>query len=337
MHDEMRQAKACATAEGAVRLAQEHRIPPTPIVYEVLFHHLGGENAALSLNVDSAFALPPQQREMAMERIHANHLCNDALRESLERIHNGLASEIAEAIDRLGDGVKGNLRMAGELRKSLRDIAGVITKDEMRTLCRHLALTGRTHLDDTQSVSHKLERVQFQLTEMHKELSVLRESAQQDHLTGLPNRRHLEERLARLLDTNTHFCLAMIDLDGFKQINDLWGHTVGDNILRGGAQVLRQNIKGKDFAARYGGDEFALVLPDTPIEGAQKLCENIRRIFGEIMWISQSSDQRIGSLTLSAGLTARTRDDDAGTLINRADDLLYRAKAAGRDRVCMED
>lgn len=333
MQDDPRQQAARQVAREAMDLAEAQALPPIPVIFEVLFHHAGGNNPALSRNVDSALALPAEEREAAFQRIHADYLGADALRQALDRIRTGLASEIAEVMERLSDGMKGNLRMAGELRKTLRDLAGVITKDEMQALCKHMVLTGRSHLSDTQSVSQKLERVQYQLGEMHRELSILRETAQKDHLTGLPNRRHLEDRLAMMMEEGTQFCVAMIDLDNFKRINDSWGHTVGDNILRGAAQLLRQNVKGKDFAARYGGDEFVLLLPDTPLEGARKLCESIRHAFEDILWISQSSDQEIGSLTLSVGVTERAPEDDRATILARADDHLYDAKADGRNAV----
>lgn len=333
MLDRIRQTTALDTAKNAILLAETHDVPPTPIVFEVLFKHIQGTHDVLSAEVDTVFQKPLDEREDAFKRIHGEYLNNSVLQDGLERVHNGLSSEVSDVIQQLSDGMRGNLRMAEELRSALREIAGHVTKEQLQTLCKHLVLSGRTHLSDTQAVTQKLERTQFQLNEMHNELAVLREAASTDHLTGLPNRRYLEDKLSALLSTPEPLCFAIIDLDHFKAVNDTWGHSVGDNILRGIGQILQQNTKGKDFAARIGGEEFAVVLPKTPLAGGTKLCNAILQEFADILWVSQTTNEEIGSFTFSCGITERQPGDTHRSLYDRADALLYRAKDEGRNRV----
>lgn len=336
MLDKMRQTTALETAKNAIVLSEAYDIAPTPLVFEVLVKHIQGTNDLLSAEVETVLKKSETDREDAFKRIHAEYLNNSVLQDGLERVHNGLSSEVSDVIQQLSDGMKGNLRMAEELRTALRDIAGHVTKTQLQTLCRHLVLSGRDHLSETQTVTQKLERTQFQLNEMHNELAVLREAASTDHLTGLPNRRYLDDKLSAHLATPDPLCFAMIDLDHFKAVNDTWGHSVGDNVLRGLGQILQQNTKGKDFAARVGGEEFALVLPKTPLQGGRKLCEAILAEFADILWLTQTTDEEIGSFTFSCGVAERSPNDTRHSLAARADELLYRAKKNGRNQVIAE-
>ncbi|MSU88226.1 diguanylate cyclase [Rhodobacteraceae bacterium 2CG4] len=331
---EDRRIASSVKARQAIDLAEEHGIAVTPEVFEILSRHIDGSSAELCAEVETALAAPADERTARLMRVRADHCGEQNFPKELERVRAMLATELSEVSARLTEGIRGNLRMTDELRRSLRDLAGFVTREELQMLCRHLVLSGRAHLDDTRSVSDQLERTRGQLKSMERELATLREAASKDHLTGLPNRRSLEERLDILLAEADPFCLALIDLDNFKAVNDGWGHAAGDNVLRGIGQILRRDTKGKDFAARLGGEEFVLVLPDTPLPGAAKLCESIRDAFGEIMWVSQSTRQQIGHLTLSAGVTRRRQTDDALSLLARADGYLYEAKNGGRNQIC---
>jgi diguanylate cyclase (GGDEF)-like protein len=148
----------------------------------------------------------------------------------------------------------------------------------------------------------------------------LAEDALSDSLTGLANRRVTIRIISRL---TTDDCVAMVDLDHFKTVNDTLGHHVGDAVLRDFARTLRTVMRAGDTAGRIGGEEFALVLPKTDVAGAARL---LARLQAE--WI----DRRSHPITFSAGVSA-IGDDGPSVALRRADAALYRAKRAGRDRV----
>lgn len=167
----------------------------------------------------------------------------------------------------------------------------------------------------------------------------LRDQAIHDSLTGLFNRRYLEESLPRELHRaqreNIPLCVVMLDLDHFKQFNDRLGHAAGDALLRAVGQVLREKLRQSDISCRYGGEEFALVLPDSSPEAAQQRVEEIRLLVRGLDL--QDDGHRLGTVTLSAGIAA-ARDDrsNARDLLRAADKALYAAKQAGRDRVVVD-
>ncbi len=165
--------------------------------------------------------------------------------------------------------------------------------------------------------------------------SEVRALAQHDGLTGVHNRRHLldflERELARCRRHGRPLSLVLLDLDHFKRVNDERGHLAGDEVLRGLARLVAPMARREDCFARYGGEEFALVLPETALEGARLLAERIRRSVEEL---ELRHDGRPLRVTVSGGVAElRAGMEGPGALLAAADELLYRAKADGRNRI----
>lgn len=180
------------------------------------------------------------------------------------------------------------------------------------------------------------------LTTLAQQAAAALESAQQqrratiDSLTGFFLREYfferLEEEQRRARRYGGSFALLMIDLDGFKSINDRHGHLVGDHYLRAVARAIREQLRGADMPCRYGGDEFALLLPETDMPGACTIAERIRKA---VSHLETDADGVLLRGTVSIGLAAFPDHGkgDAKSLMRHADEALYRAKRAGRDRV----
>ena len=160
-------------------------------------------------------------------------------------------------------------------------------------------------------------------------LSGLQTESGTDPLTGLANRRTLYERMQiemeHALRSESPLSVAMIDLDHFKEYNDRHGHVAGDTLLRSIAALMVSNIRGQDLVVRYGGEEFCLVMPDTDILGGHHLLDKLRAG-------GREATSEFG-VTLSAGLTSWDGIEDTTSMIERADQALYRAKESVRDRV----
>jgi diguanylate cyclase (GGDEF)-like protein len=160
--------------------------------------------------------------------------------------------------------------------------------------------------------------------------------SEQDALTGLGNRRHLERRSSELLPLmaieQAPLALAALDIDHFKSVNDDRGHATGDRVLVGLAQVLRESVRGDDVLVRMGGEEFLLMLPRTTPTRALEVCERLRQRVAENRWHGMQDLQ----LSVSIGLVVqwpKSVPGDISRLLEQADIALYRAKAAGRNQV----
>lgn len=169
---------------------------------------------------------------------------------------------------------------------------------------------------------------------LHSEGLRLRERVERDNLTGLATRDYVTEDLEQALAANwerrSSLCLMMADLDHFKSINDTYGHLVGDKVLRCVARALTRCLREFDTVGRFGGEEFIIVLEDTPLELARKIAERLRVSIAEEEITCEG--ERI-DLTISIGLSAAEQGDDTHSLIERADMALYDAKEGGRNRV----
>jgi diguanylate cyclase (GGDEF)-like protein len=164
-------------------------------------------------------------------------------------------------------------------------------------------------------------------------LDTCEEAAFTDHLTGLANRRRFERQLEREVGRarrfNRPFCLLLLDIDHFKNVNDSFGHDAGDDVLRRLGNALQAGTRGIDTAARIGGEEFAVVLTETDFARALEVAERLR------VSISEMQSPVAGQITVSIGLAEFNADSrDARELFTSADTALYEAKRQGRDRVC---
>jgi diguanylate cyclase (GGDEF)-like protein len=166
----------------------------------------------------------------------------------------------------------------------------------------------------------------------------LKEAAYRDALTGVGNRRMMEEMLAyhtRLSRrTGKPLSLLIVDLDNFKEINDRYGHDAGDKCLKEVAERLSAALRGTDVLTRYGGDEFVLILPETPLAGARIVAERARKLLEKTRFLYGGSEFRV---TASIGVGAHDGESSWQDFFSRVDKGLYRAKAGGKNQFCCDE
>ena len=185
-----------------------------------------------------------------------------------------------------------------------------------------------------------LEEVREKNHQLEESLKRVEEMAATDPLTGLYNRRHfgrvIEQLFAEAYRTERDLACVMIDMDGFKQLNDTHGHQIGDQLLVAAGKCIRSNLRAMDIAARYGGDEFVLLIPAASIEQASVVAERIRADFKSA---SRQILHRELAVSMSVGIANMSRNHAAGAdqLVALADAALYNAKEHGRDRIASAD
>jgi diguanylate cyclase (GGDEF)-like protein len=176
-------------------------------------------------------------------------------------------------------------------------------------------------------------------TEWARKAETFQQMSLTDPLTGLPNRRYLQDRLFEEVERskryNTPFSFMIIDVDRFKSYNDVYGHTNADRVLVQTAQALRGSIRAIDMAARFAGDEFCIVLPETEMGDAARIAERLRRTISETEYKTEQGE-RMGQVTLSIGISSFSASRQSPlSIIETADQALYRAKTRGRNCVAV--
>jgi diguanylate cyclase len=207
----------------------------------------------------------------------------------------------------------------------------------VRDIVLALVEDNRQMRDKLTALRNELEESRLHTLQLRNSLERSEEAGHRDVVTLIGNRRYFDatfaEELERARRTGEDFCLALADLDRFKLVNDRFGHLVGDRLLRLFAEILVQNIRGQDRVARFGGEEFALMLPGASLEEAILALERIRKILESKQWTLGPTGEPVGTVTASFGVAKLLADETGVELIKRADERLYSAKAKGRNCV----
>jgi len=215
--------------------------------------------------------------------------------------------------------------------------------DQVRQAPEVQELIGQVLLE-TRAMQERARRLEVELgqssqhiEELRADLAKAQRDANTDSLTGIANRKYFDYEFGAAAEEarlkKQPLSLLFADIDHFKRFNDAHGHQVGDQVLRLVAQVLTSSVKGRDLAARYGGEEFAVLLPQTDLEGARHLAEQIRSTVASSRIRLKSNGRHLGAITLSVGCAQYDPREALSDLIRRADEALYEAKRRGRNRV----
>jgi len=213
----------------------------------------------------------------------------------------------------------------GKLGKILDEVmkeTRIVQTEALRS--RDAILAARKDVEDAEARIHNLEAKLEQMSELVRE----------DQLTGSLNRRGLddvfERELARSERRSSPLCIAMLDLDDFKKINDHYGHTAGDEALIDLVRVIKETLRTMDVIARFGGEEFLIVLPDTPLAEAVQTITRLQRELTKQIFMHNHTRLL---MNFSSGVALRAEKEDPQSMIKRADASLYAAKKAGKNRV----
>jgi diguanylate cyclase len=190
-------------------------------------------------------------------------------------------------------------------------------------------------------LEQRLSATRQEVEDLRRELAVTQQEAMQDALTGLSNRKHFEQRIreemAQAATTGRPLALLMFDIDNFKQFNDRHGHLIGDRVLRVVAETTRQRFPNTATLARFGGEEFAVILPDTDLDGGWVAAESLRQMVLSRELVKRSTGERIGRISVSVGVGKVRRTDTVSSLVARTDAALLHAKSQGRNCTVTED
>jgi diguanylate cyclase len=332
--------RTLAFAEIALGQIKALRHAATPRNYEVWYAYATGYNPSLNQTINETLAKNGTLTEDDLDRVYNAFISLVRHDEKIDKVSARMVDEIDQVMAMV-DAAAGSASNYTETLTRDSDRLGV-TKDRegLRAIVQSLVSTANDMKEDNQALEQRLNASRDEINQLQENLAVVRAESLTDPLTGLANRKRFDSQLVRAMVESTErseaLSLVMVDIDHFKSFNDTWGHLTGDQVLRLVAMSLKQNVKGQDLATRYGGEEFAVVLPNTVLRSALTVADHIRRAVMSKQLLRRSTGQNLGRVTISLGVATMHKGDTPQSLIARADACLYAAKRSGRNRVICE-
>lgn len=285
------------------------------------------------LNIRSIGDAQSRLKEVIFKQGQLKHSLTEA-RESLKQMLAGFVDHLAEFADSTSE-YHDKIAICADRISNAEDISQL--EDVLAEVIREtqiIQLNAQRSRDELRTARQSVEEAEKRIGELQAELDTASTLVRHDQLTGVLNRRGLEEAFAketaRAQRRKSTLCVALLDIDNFKKLNDSLGHDAGDAALIHLTTVIRETMRPQDTVARFGGEEFIILLPDTPLESAQTALVRLQRELTRRIFLHDNTRQLI---TFSAGLTDLRPDDSQATVSKRADEAMFAAKQAGKNRV----
>jgi len=323
----------------AIPLMTKHSIPITPENYAVWYQYVSGANSVLNLTIDTICSEGKPFSDETNEILH-RQFCQEGDESELKKLREDLRQILITILSQVADLTGQTQRYETFISQSIDMLTEDASVEDVKKVIADL-------IRETKNIGKCGKSIQNELKETTKALEVLRREFEQvkmeslvDFLTGVPNRKAFSQKLnvcmAESVPANSALSLLLIDIDHFKQFNDKFGHLIGDEVLRFVAKKIKDMVRGSDYLARFGGEEFVVILPHTPLAGARVVAETVVKFFAHTKMKTVSTSQNIGVVTMSIGVANHQRGESPEHFIGRADQALYVAKSTGRNRVATE-
>ena len=324
----------------ALNYIAKYNLPANPVNYTVWYEYVSGKNVKLKKAIDKSFkaALPlnsPRVKSLYQKYVSdGDRIIVSKLLTQISLMLRDITGHVSETEgDLAGHGSK-----MGELADQISDARDY---NEIKSIVDQMLVETKALINSGKRLQNRMKISSEDLKQLQVELEKSQQEAQTDTLTSLINRRGLEKRFEleriRARQNDSPFSILMIDIDHFKKVNDTHGHLVGDSLLKSIARLLQGHLRKNDIAARFGGEEFLILLPETNIEGAKAVGRKIQEALGSKEWKIKDSGKSMGKITVSMGIAQYKFNEPEKALIKRADDALYFAKQNGRDQIISQE
>lgn len=312
----------------------------TPRNYEIWYAYATGYHPSLNQQVNAILKAKGTISEADLTQIYENYLSPTRLTERIDAVGSQVKGEIDQVMAMIDAAVGSATSYTQSLAGATEELGRSKDREGLRAIVESLVQTTKSMEASNRHLEDRLSASKREINDLQENLEAVRTESLTDPLTLLANRKFfdssLEKIVAEAMSRNEPLSLMLTDIDHFKSFNDNFGHLTGDQVLRLVATTVKHNVKGKDTAARYGGEEFAIILPNTILRAAVTVADHIRQAVMSKELMKRSTGEHLGRITISIGVAALRKGDNAQSLIERADECLYAAKRHGRNRVMCE-
>lgn len=324
-------------AEIAIQRIRSLLLPCDPLSFEIWYTYAGRFVPALNQAINDALANGRKPSAVEIEQIYDRHRGMFRFGEKIEQIGDKFSTDLEQALTDVDAAVRSTTGYGDNLGEIGRKLDQAADRNDVRAVVEALVRATRSAIADSQSNRARFEATRSEIDQLRRELEDLRAENRIDALTTLANRKEFDAALARTTadaaQSRAPLSMLICDVDYFKNLNDTWGHPFGDDVLRLIARAIKKIIRRHDIAARYGGDEFAVLLPSTALQAAEEIAERLRAEVNAKSVVQRSTGRDLGRVSVSIGIAQWRADEPARGFVERADAGLYAAKKNGRNCV----
>jgi diguanylate cyclase len=335
--------KSLTHLRKAIALMVQYKIPTTPIHYAVWYAYVAKTNSYIVNTIDTNIKKHGFCTAIVSEELYHTYLASP-LEKTSAKVKNGLEAMVQDLMSSMDDVLTNTTNFNDKISNHFNNLSNITQNKKDLTLETTLEMI-QSIIDHSEEIkqsskefSQSLTEAQKEVQKLKKELSIVKIQTTHDALTGLLNRRALDQDINQLINIKNKFSVIMVDLDHFKKVNDTYGHRIGDIVLKSTSKVLEERTSGLGRVYRYGGEEMIILLPNTLLFKARTIAEQCRMHIERISIKEKNSINKnqpitLASITASFGVAEFNENDTVASLIDRADHQLYQAKNTGRNKV----
>lgn len=329
-----------STSSNTVNVMTEYQVVPTPKNYHLWYTYSAKSDMNLTKVVDSMIEKKMTFNENLSEKLYEKFFSAEKELKAIVETGATFQQELKKIVSVLKETGEDTNLHSNTLMEQMGKLSDFDGSNELKDIIKVIIDDTNKMQVQSQKLESKLEESTFKIESLQTNLENSRLESRTDALTNIGNRKFFEEKLEEYITNykkmGHDLCLVLCDIDFFKKFNDNFGHQIGDQVLKVVAHVIKKELGLQGAATRYGGEEFAVLLPKAKLGQAIEIADQIRKVISERIIKNKNTGANFGRITMSFGVASLNAQMTAEDLIQKSDSALYLAKANGRNMVQSE-